>query len=33
MFTTDLANSNDVVYSTNVTLGGAPFSVQIDTGR
>jgi hypothetical protein len=28
-----LTNSNDVEYFTNVTLGGAPYVVQIDTGR
>ncbi|OCH88666.1 acid protease [Obba rivulosa] len=30
--TTTLADSYDVSYSTNITLNGAPFSVQIDTG-
>jgi hypothetical protein len=32
MFAEDLSNSNDVEYFANITLGGAPYSVQIDTG-
>jgi hypothetical protein len=28
-----LTNSNDVVYMMNITLGGAPYDVMIDTGR
>lgn len=28
-----LTNSGDISYYTNITLGGIPFSVLIDTGR
>lgn len=28
-----LTDQNDIEYLTNITLGGAPFSVIVDTGR
>jgi hypothetical protein len=33
LFAGDLTNVNDVEYFVNITLGGAPYTVQIDTGR
>lgn len=33
MYATVLDNTADVEYFANVTLGGSPYTVQIDTGR
>jgi len=33
LFASSLTDTNDVEYFANITLGGAPFTVQIDTGR